>query len=167
MLWTSAEKDNGFKDTCFERLQKDNGFKDTCFERLQKDNGFKMANERNWRYPAQTITDTDFADDIAFLVKTLTQAKTRLHRLERAAGSISFHVNADTREYICFNQRGGISSLNGTSQKLVTKITYLGSSVSSTENNINTLLPKAWTGIDKQSVILKSDLTDKIKRSFI
>ena len=39
-------------------------------------------------------------------------------------------------------------------------------SVSSTEKGIDTRLIKAWTAIDKLSVIWKSDLTDKIKRSF-
>ena len=65
-----------------------------------------------------------------------------------------------------FNQRGYISTLNGSSLKLVDKFTYLGSSVSSTETDINTRLAKAWKAIDSQSVIWKSDLTDKMKRSF-
>ena len=43
---------------------------------------------------------------------------------------------------------------------------YLGSSASSTETDINTQLTKAWTAIDRLSVIWKSDLTDKIKHSF-
>ena len=42
----------------------------------------------------------------------------------------------------------------------------LGSSVSSTEKDIDTRLTKAWTAIDKLSIIWKSDLTDKTKRSF-
>ena len=50
--------------------------------------------------------------------------------------------------------------------KLVDKFTYLGSSVSSTEKDIDTRLTKAWTAIDKLLVIWKSDLTDKMKRSF-
>ena len=50
--------------------------------------------------------------------------------------------------------------------KLVDKFTYLGSSVSSTEKDIDTRLTKAWTAIDKLSIIWKSDLTDKMKRSF-
>ena len=62
---------------------------------------------------------------------------------------------------MCFNQRGGISTLNGRSLKLKDKFTYLGSSVSSTENDINTQLAKTWTGIDRLSVIRKSDLSDK------
>ena len=43
---------------------------------------------------------------------------------------------------------------------------YLGSSVSSTERDINTRLAKAWAATDRLSVIWKSDLTNKMKRSF-
>ena len=43
---------------------------------IMKDNGFKLAKERSRRYPAQTITDADYADDIALLVSTPAQAKT-------------------------------------------------------------------------------------------
>ena len=50
--------------------------------------------------------------------------------------------------------------------KLVDKFTYQGSSVSSTEKDINTRLAKAWTAIDGQLVVWKSNLTDKIKCSF-
>ena len=65
-----------------------------------------------------------------------------------------------------FNQANDISTLDGTSLKLLDKFPYLGSSVSSTEKDIDTQLKKTWTAIDKLSVIWKSDLTDKIKRSF-
>ena len=37
---------------------------------IMKDNGFKLAKERSRRYSAQTITDSDYADDIALLVNT-------------------------------------------------------------------------------------------------
>ena len=67
---------------------------------------------------------------------------------------------------MCFNQRGDTSIPNGCSLKLVDKFTYLGSSVSSTETDINTWLAKAWTAIDRLSVIWKWDLTNKMKRSF-
>ena len=65
-----------------------------------------------------------------------------------------------------YNQTGDISTLDGTSLKLVDKFTYLGSSVSSTEKDIDTQLTKVWTAIDRLSIIWKSDLTDKMKRSF-
>ena len=108
-----------------------------------KGNGFKLTKERSRKYSAQTITDADYADDIALLANTPTQAETLLHRLERTAAGIGLHVKAQNTEYMCLNQRDDISTLNGSSLKLVDKFTYLGSSVSSTETNINTRLAKA------------------------
>ena len=77
---------------------------------------------------------------------------------------------------MCFKQAGDISTLDGTSLKLVDKFTDLGSSVSSTEEDIDTRLTKAWTAIDHMeirfdrhgqlSIIWKSDLTGKMKCSF-
>ena len=64
---------------------------------------------------------------------------------------------------MCYNQTGDISTLDGTPLKLVDKFTYLGSSVASTEKDIDTRLTKA---INRLSIIWKSDLTDKMKRSF-
>ena len=94
------------------------------------------------------------------------KAETLLHNLERAAVSIGLHINAHKTEYMCFNQTGDISTQNGSSLKLVDKFTYLGSSVSSTETDINTWLAKAWTSIDSLSFIRNSDQTYKMKRSF-
>ena len=117
-------------------------------------------------YPVKTIIDADYADDIAILANEPAQAENLQHSLERAAAGIGLHVNAHKTEYMCFNQTGDISTLNGSSLKLVDKFTYLGSSVSSTEADIDTRLRKAWTATNKLLVIWKSDLTDKVKRSF-
>ena len=115
---------------------------------------------------SKTITDADNADDIAILANTPNQAETLLHSLERATADIGLHVNAHKTEYMCFNQAGDIFILEGTSLKLVDKFTYLGSRVSSTEKDIDTRLTKEWTAVDRLSIIWKSDLTDKMKRSF-
>ena len=101
-------------------------------------NSFKLTKERSRRYPAQTIMDADYTDDIALLANSPARAKTLLHSLEQAAGGVGLHVNADQTEYMCFNQRGDISTSNGSSLKLVDKFTYLGSSVSSTKTDVNT-----------------------------
>ena len=129
-----------------------------------KENGFEQTKKRSRRYPAKTITDADHADDIAILANAPTQAETLLHSLERAAAGIYLHVNAQKTEYMCFNQTGDISTLNSSFLKLIDKFTYLGSSVSSTETDIDTRLTKAWTAINRLSVIWKSDLTDKMKQ---
>ena len=112
-----------------------------------RENGFELTKKRSRRYPAKTITDADYADDIALLANTPNQAETLLHSLEQAAAYIGLNVNAHKTEYMYYNQTGDISTLDGTSLKLVDKFPYIGSSVSSTENDIDTRL---W----------KSDLTD-------
>ena len=81
------------------------------------------------------------------------QAKTLLYSLEQATAGIGLHVDAHKTEYMCFNQTGDISTLDGSSLKLVDKFTYLGSSVSSTEKDIDTRLTKAWTALDRLAVI--------------
>ena len=73
-----------------------------------------------------------YADDLALLANTPNQAETLLHSLEQTAAGIGLHVNAHKTEYMCYNQTGNITTLDGAS------LTYLGSSVSSTENDINT-----------------------------
>ena len=131
-----------------------------------RENDFELTKKRSRRYPAKTITDADYADDIAILANTPNQAETLLHSLERAAAGIGLYVNVHTTEYMCYNQTGDISTLDGTPLKLVDKFTYLGSSVASTEKDIDTRLTKSWTVINRLSIIWKSDLTDRMKRSF-
>ena len=108
----------------------------------------------------------DYADDIVLLANAPIQAETLLHSLQQAASGIDLQVNADKTEYMCFNQRGDISTLMGRPLKLMDKFTYQGSSVSSTKKDINMWLAKAWTTIDWLSVLGKSELNDKIKHSF-
>ena len=127
---------------------------------------FQVNKGKTQKIPRKTITDADYADDIALLENAPTQAETLLHSLERVAAGISLHVNAHKTEYMCFNQTDDISTLNGSSLKLVDRFTYLGSSVLSTEKDINTQLTKAWRAINWLSVIWKSDLANRIKRSF-
>ena len=107
-----------------------------------RENGFELTKRRSKRYPAKTITDDDYA------------------------ACVGLHVNAHKTEYMCYNQTGNIPTLDGACLNLVDKFTYLGSSVSSTEKDIDTRLTKAWTAIDRLSIIWKLDLTDKKKRSF-
>ena len=47
-----------------------------------KENSFKLTKGRSKSYPAQTITNADYANDIALLANTPAQTKTLLHSLE-------------------------------------------------------------------------------------
>ena len=64
---------------------------------LLKENGFTLAKAKIRRYPAKTITDADYANDIALLANTYAQAKSLLHSMERVAGGIEFHANEDKK----------------------------------------------------------------------
>ena len=103
-----------------------------------KENSFELTKTRSRRYPAKTITDADYVDDIAIVANTPNQAETLLHSMEQVAASIGLHVNAHKTEYTCFNQTGDITTLDGSSLKLVDKFTYLESCVSSTEKDWHT-----------------------------
>ena len=50
---------------------------------LMKENSFTLAKTRSKLYPAKTITDVDYADDLALLAITPTPAESLLHSLER------------------------------------------------------------------------------------
>ena len=102
-----------------------------------KENGFKLTKKRNRRYPAKTITDADCVKDIALLANAPAQAETLLHSLELAAAGIGLHINAHKTEYMRFNRTGDISTLNGSSLKLINKFTYLGSSFSLTSKGMD------------------------------
>ena len=102
-----------------------------------KENGFKLKKKKeiSRRYTAKAITDADYADDIALLENASTRDEMMLHSLEQAAEAKGLHINAHTTEYMCFNQTGDNSTLNGSTLKL-------GSRVSSTETDINRWLAK-------------------------
>ena len=113
------------------------------------------SNERKWlytkkkntrtRYTAQTIMDDDYADNIVLSGKytypsripaAMSGASSSRHWLPRECRQNRVHG---------FNRKWDISTLNGGSLKLVAKSTYLGSSVSTTDIDINKRLAKAWT----------------------
>ena len=85
-----------------------------------------------------------------------------MHSSERAASGIALHANAHKTEYICFNQTGDISTLDGSSLKLVDK-SPTSEAVSYQPKKTST---RGKQGHGQLSIIRKSDLTDKMKRSF-
>ena len=85
------------------------------------ENGFTLAKARSRRYSAQAITDPDYADDIAVLTNSPTQA-------ESVRGGRWHSPPWERRqEFLCFNQRGDISTENHVSLKLVVKFSEAAS----------------------------------------
>ena len=83
---------------------------------LIKENGFTLKKTRSRQYPAETMTDADYTDDLVLLTSTPVQAKSQLHSLEQAERSISLYVNADKLEFICFKQDGTLPSQVGAAE---------------------------------------------------
>ena len=63
------------------------------------------------------------------------------------------------------NQHAAISSLNGKALKLVDMLSHLSSNISSTESHVKIRIGEL-TAVDRLSILLKSDLSDKIKQEF-
>ena len=69
-----------------------------------KEKGFTLRKARSRRYPAQTVTDADYADDLALLADIPAQAESLLHSLEEAAKNIGLYVNSDKTEFMSFKK---------------------------------------------------------------
>ena len=109
---------------------------------LLKENDFARKTARSRRYLAD-ITESDFAEDLAFLANTPAQIKSLLHRLKQAALYIVLLINANKIECTCFRREVAIPSLSGKPRKLVAKFTYFTNNILSTENDVNIHLVKA------------------------
>ena len=88
-----------------------------------------------------------FSSDVRIRDVALKTYKRRwtIRRSGKRGSGISVLVAWHDDDDMCFNQTGDISTLNGSSLKLVDRSTYQGNSVSSTETDIDTRLTKVWT----------------------
>ena len=118
------------------------------------------------RHPAVTITDADYADDLALLSNTIDGAEKLLHHLEEAAANIGLSVNAKKTEFISYNETGTIKTVNDIPLAKVDDFTYLGSNIASTDKDVQIRIGKAWGALTQMNNIWKSDLPDSMKRNF-
>ena len=94
------------------------------------------------------ITNAEYADNLVLLANTPAQAESLLHNLEQAARSIGIYVDSYKTEFMCFNQDGAISSLNGQNLKFVDQFIELGNNISSPENDVKILMDCYWQVIN-------------------
>ena len=93
-------------------------------------------------------------------------AEKLFHSLVVSAINIGLHVNSKKTEYMTLNIDGAIKSLNQTPLKKVEEFYYLGSSMSSSERDVDVRISKGWATLDKLRTISKLNLPEKIKRDF-
>ena len=73
--------------------------------------GFTLTERESSQYPAEHITDTDYADDIAVTSNTLKYANTLLLKIESAAKDVGLCINTDKTEYITINQNNNMQMI--------------------------------------------------------
>lgn len=134
-------------------------------EERARDNGFTVQPRQSSRIGKKTITDTDFADDLALLSDTLEQAEELLLALEEEAAKVGLMINAKKTQYMSFNQQKdtALKTRNGSTLEEVKDFKYLGSWVASSEKDLKTRKALAWQASNKMGTIWKSALPRKIK----
>ena len=96
---------------------------------LIKENSFTLEKTRSKRYPAETMTDIDYADDLVLLTNTPTQAECLLPSLEQTAVGIYLYISANKIEFMSFQLEEPYPRIGGKSLKLVDQFKYLGSNI--------------------------------------
>ena len=101
--------------------------------------GFTLAPRRSRRHPAKTLTDLDYADDIAALSDCMKDAQELLCQLETAAAEVGLHINSKKTQCINYNQpKGIITAIDGGVIKEVEDYKYLGAWISSSKKDFTT-----------------------------
>ena len=126
--------------------------------------GFMLEKKQFSRKPAEYITDTDFADDLALISNYMGQAQLLLSRLEMAAEAIGLHENCKKTEQMLLNQDDtDLKTLSGDLLKQVNDFKYLGSWIADTKNGTEVRIGLAWKVLSKLDKIWKLKLKRKLK----
>ncbi len=134
-----------------------------------KDMGFTVHPRRSRRYPAVKIPDVDFADDLALVTNTATEAQDLLACLEQAANSIGLHLDEIKTKYIGVNLPTDtdnaleIKTASGKELKSVEHFVYLGSRIMSSEKDFEVRKGKAWGACHQLKQIWKSGMRREMK----
>ena len=127
---------------------------------------YQLNARRSSLDPAEYLTDTDFADDIALISQSLEHAEELLHSLEQASNCVGLYLNDTKTECLnkCIsNNTHPIKTLNGTILNQVGDYKYLGSYISSSLKDFLTRKGMAWSACNDMHKIWTSQLTKEFK----
>lgn len=130
--------------------------------------GFTITPRRSRRHPAEVLTDLDFADDIALLSDTLSQAQDLLTRVESAAATVGLKMNVSKTKFMAYNtnERPTLCTNEGSHLDQVKDFQYLGSWVDESEKDFKIRKALAWKACNKMRTLWKSNLPVSIKIRF-
>ena len=94
---------------------------------------------RSRRYPAEHLTDLDFADDLTLFAQLVKDAEALLQSLEQAAAQVGLFCNETKTEFISSTPEiVELKSLSGASIKRVDDFKYLGSCIMDSRKDFRT-----------------------------
>jgi hypothetical protein len=121
------------------------------------EHGFITNTRQSSRYPATTIHDLDFADDIALLENTLDRAQMQLITTAKRANEVGLQVNIKKTQALTNQNTNNRSiQLNGQDIEWVDNFKYLGSMMLSSTTDIKVRKGQAWKAFWKMKNIWKS-----------
>ena len=124
-----------------------------------------MVPRQSRRVPPVTITDLDFADDIALISDTTEKARELLLAVERECKKIGMQLNAKKTKVMAYNINDTtITTLDGTVLDVKDDFKYLGAWIASTDQDIRIRRALAWNALHNMRKVWKSQLKDDIKR---
>ena len=65
--------------------------------------GFQLSKRKSRRVPPITVTDMDFADDIAYVSEGIKEAQEMLTRVEKSAKRVGLSMNTGKTKYMNYN----------------------------------------------------------------
>ena len=120
---------------------------------LLKKLGLILRKRRSRRQPTISISDADYADDLAILSDSNDGATNLLHHLEKAAATSNLYFNAKKTELIQCNCNGNTKTTPKLPLESDDSYTYLKSNIESTKN-ILALEQKEFSSAAVKSVLL-------------
>lgn len=99
---------------------------------------------RSQRYPAEKVSNLDFADDIMELEESLEEAQSQLDLLGLTAKEVGLHINTTKTKRITCNIPNTSLQLNGEDIENTEDLQYLGSYIALTGKDIECRKGKGW-----------------------
>ena len=133
--------------------------------------GFTITPRKSRRNPARTITDLDFADDIALISNLIDQAQELLSTVEEECKKVGLEINAKKTKYMAFNITDDFDLKIANGTKIERALTdtghqdfkYLGSWVDSSSQDIRVRKAQAWSSLNKMSKMWTSNMSKMMK----
>ena len=135
--------------------------------------GYTLTKRNGSREAEVKICDLDFADDVALLTNSISDAQILLTAVEKYAAEVGLFLNPKKTEIMI--STGGqkpdlaaerVVSADGSVIKVVDDFKYLGAWISDSKKDINVRIGQAWSAITRMHLIWRSQMELGLKRRF-